>query len=106
MKAKTFYQKYMIWIKKILERYIVVEDSFLDYMDSDLDKKNIELISRIYNMVAKDDFIIKTELGEYITFIIDDKSYRMGKYIKDNKEIYFIGHDIEKDKEKVKVKVK
>ena len=98
-------EKYIIWIKKILERYFVVEDSFRDYMDSDFDKKNIELIPKIYEMISKDNFSYKTEVGEYITFMIDDKSYRMGKYVKDNKEIYFICHDIEeKVKEKVKVR--
>ncbi len=98
-------EKYLIWIKKILERYIVVEDSFRDYMDSDLDKKNIELIPKIYEKISSDNYSYKTEVGEYITFMIDDKSYRMGKYVKDNKERYFIGHDIrEKVKEKVKVR--
>ena len=96
---------YLIWIKNILERYIVVEDSFKDYMDNDLDKKNIELISKIYEMISKDNFSYKTEVGEYITFMIDDKSYRIGKYIKDNKVRYFICQDIkEKVKEKVKVR--
>ena len=91
-------EKYLIWIKKILERYIVVEDS-------DLDKKNIELIPKIYEKISSDNYSYKTEVGEYITFMIDDKSYRMGKYVKDNKERYFIGHDIrEKVKEKVKVR--
>ena len=97
---------YLIWIKKILERYIVVEDSFKDYMDNDLDKKNIELISKVYKMISRDNYSYKTEVGEYITFMIDDKSYRIGKYIKDNKEIYFISHDIEEDKVKEKVKVR
>ena len=106
MDEKIFYQKYLTWIKKILERYIVVEDIFLDYMDNDLDKKNIELISKVYKMISSDNYSYKTEVGEYITFMIDNKSYRMGKYIKDNKEIYFICHDIEKEKVKEKVKVR
>ena len=105
MNEMIFYQKYLIWVKKILERYIVIENIFLDNVDY-LDKKYIELMPRVYNFLSKNNFVIRSEVGEYITFMINDKSYRMGKYVKDNKEIYFICHDIEKDKVKEKVKVR
>ncbi len=97
-------EEFLLWIKDILNRYIVVEDSFINNM-SEKDKKFIKLIPKLYEFFSLNNIPAnKTETGEYISLKRGNLAYRIGKYNINGETRYFICHDVPKEeKEKVKV---
>lgn len=85
------------YLEELLERYILIE--------------NLEDIKNLYDKVLEYASLnqiteIKKEVGSYYLVSINNKTYHLGKYLKDNKLNYFLCHSLEIEKSLIKLKEK
>ena len=79
----------LIYLEELLKRYILIE--------------NLDVIKKLYAEVseyAKLNQIIeiKKEIGSYYLIKLNNKSYHLGKYFKNDKLNYFLCHSLDLEK--------